>query len=470
MTRLRKTKILCTIGPATRKPDVVRELIKSGMNVARLNFSHGDHDYHRETYEIIREQSRLLGQRVAILQDLSGPKIRLGDMEENTFIETGDTMVFQGHEPIVGNCHRAFISYPKLYAEISVGERILVDDGLVEFVVESIDDKDLTVRALVGGELKSKKGVNLPGVQLSVPALTEKDHKDLAFGLELGVDLVALSFVRHPEDFIPVRQIMAKHGCRKPLIAKIEKVEALNELDDIVSFSDGIMVARGDLGVEAPLEDVPVIQKRLVRMCLEHSKPVIIATQMLESMVDSARPTRAEVSDVANSILDGTDAVMLSAETAVGRYPIRTVQVMDKIARRSELAFNHKLFEESILPTENPIEAVAKAACRVADQVQARAIVACSHSGRTVRIIARNRPKARILGLTSQPNIVQELQLSWGVTPVLVPAYSTTDELMDLAVKAAKEEGNLPPGSLVVIVAGIPIGNPTNLIRLKHLD
>ncbi|MCA9796690.1 MAG: pyruvate kinase, partial [Candidatus Eremiobacteraeota bacterium] len=317
---LRKTRIVATIGPASSSEEMIEKLLEAGMNVARLNFSHGTHEQHAEVFARLRKISDRLGKPLGILQDLCGPKIRLGEMKPDTHFTTGEVVRFVSQE-VLGDAHQAEISYDGLYREVKSGDRILIDDGLLELVVEEIDGEAVVARVKVGGPARSRKGVNLPGVALTVPALTDKDRDDLRFGLDLGVDLVALSFVRRPADLEAAREAMRDIGRRAPLIVKIEKPEALENLEEIVTRADGVMVARGDLGVEMPLEEVPLIQKKLINLCIEKARPVITATQMLESMVVSARPTRAEVNDVANAILDGTDAVMLSGETATGAYP-----------------------------------------------------------------------------------------------------------------------------------------------------
>ncbi|MGE0488289.1 MAG: pyruvate kinase [Vulcanimicrobiota bacterium] len=464
---LRKTRIVATIGPASSSEEMIEKLLEAGMNVARLNFSHGTHHQHAEVFARLRSISERLGKPLGILQDLCGPKIRLGEMKPDTHFGNGELVRFVSHE-MVGDAHQAEISYDGLFREVRVGDRILIDDGLLELVVEEIEGEAVLARVRVGGPARSRKGVNLPGVALSVPALTDKDREDLRFGLELGVDLVALSFVRRPGDLEAAREAMREAGRRVPLIVKIEKPEALLNLEEIVTRADGVMVARGDLGVEMPLEEVPLIQKKLINLCVEKARPVITATQMLESMVVSARPTRAEVNDVANAILDGTDAVMLSAETATGAYPDRAVEVMSRIAARTEESLDWLSIHKKTPPKGHAVEAVALAACEVAEEISAGAILACSSSGRTVRAISRYRPRARILGITTDPQIARRFSVSWGVTPIVVSDHQTTDELIELAMEAARQHG-VPTGQPVVIAAGVPVGSPTNMVTVRTL-
>jgi pyruvate kinase len=471
--RERKTRIVCTIGPASSDPEVMKALLSAGMNVARLNFSHGNHESHGETYRNLRAAAKELGVPLAILQDLCGPKIRLGEMEPDTVLRAGESFVLvppqpDGSKP-VGNAQQACVTYPTLAQELKPGNRVLLDDGKLELVVEGCEDGRVLTRVVEGGPLKSKKGVNLPGAVLSTPALTTKDEVDLRFGLELGVDLVALSFVRREADLDRARQIMQEVGIRRPLIAKIEKPEAIDELEEILNSADAIMVARGDLGIEVALEEVPIVQKTAIKMAVKRSKPVITATQMLETMMVEATPTRAEVTDVANAIFDGTDAVMLSGETASGLHPVLTVQTMDRIARRAEEDLNYANVLSEVAGQGKPGEAVALAACEIAEELQAKAILACTVNGTTVRRIAKYRPRAPILALTPDPDLSRQLLLSWGVTPLGVSQYTTTDELLQEAERIVSALPWLHPGDQIVIVAGMPLGAPTNFITVRTL-
>jgi pyruvate kinase len=465
---IRKTRIVCTIGPASNSEAVMEKMLLAGMNVARLNFSHGDHGSHRQNFERLRRLSAKLGKPLGILADMCGPKIRLGQVAADVLIEMGQNYTFCT-ERLTGDQHQASITYPNLPNEIEVGQRILVDDGKIEFEVTEIRDQKVITRAHNSGLLLPKKGVNLPGVALSVPSVTEKDKDDLRFALELGVDFVALSFVRRPEDLIEARQLMREFGREVPLIAKIEKLEALDNLSAIIKESDAVMIARGDLGVELPLEDVPLIQKRIIVKCKAAARPVITATQMLESMTEVYRPTRAEVNDVANAILDGTDAVMLSAETASGHYPAESVAVMHRIALKAETGLDYQGVHQVRPPRGEAPEAVALGAVEISEEVSAKAILACTRTGRTVRALSRYRPRAPILGIASEPAVLRQFSLSWGVTPIPIEDYTTTDELVAHAMSAAVAAGELRAGDRVVIVAGTPLGHRTNTVMVRTL-
>lgn len=464
----RKTRIVCTIGPASGTEPVMEKLLLAGMNVARLNFSHGNHASHRQSYERLRKVSARLNKPLAILADLCGPKIRLGQVAPGTVIEAGQTFTFVTQE-VVGDQHQASITYPNLPNEIEEGQRILVDDGKIEFLVTEVREGRVVTEAKNSGLLLSKKGVNLPGVALSVPSVTEKDKDDLRFALDLGVDFVALSFIRKPEDLSETRQLMRDLGREVPLIAKIEKLEALDHLGAVIAESDAIMIARGDLGVELPLEDVPLIQKRIIDRCKTVARPVITATQMLESMTEVYRPTRAEVNDVANAILDGTDAVMLSAETASGHFPEESVAVMHRIALKAETGLDYSAIHLLRPPRGDAPEAVAHAAVEIAEEVSAKAILACTRSGRTVRALSRFRPRAPILGIASDPAVLRTFSLNWGVTPLKIREYGSTDELVAHAMSAALTDGGLRAGDTVVIVAGTPLGHRTNTVMVRTL-
>ncbi len=469
----RKTRIVCTIGPSSQDPSTLRALLRAGMNVARLNFSHGNHETHRATYQSLREAAEGLGMHLSILMDLCGPKIRLGEVAPGVELSPGEAFILYSGPSAPkrpGDRQGATVSYPNLHAELHPGNRVLLDDGKIELRVESCGDGHVVTRVVHGGPLKSKKGVNLPGAVLSTPALTAKDEEDLRFGLELGVDLVALSFVRRAQDLDRPRAIMDELGIRRPIIAKIEKQEALQRLEEIVEAADGLMVARGDLGIEVALEEVPIVQKEAIRLCRLVTKPVITATQMLETMMVQATPTRAEVTDVANAIFDGTDAVMLSGETASGAFPVQTVQMMDRIARRAEQNLNYESVLLAVAPDGQPSEAVALAACEIAEELSARAIVACTVNGTTVRRVAKYRPRAPILALTPRAELARQLYLSWGVTPIVVEQYQDIDELLDQVQKAALRETFLAAGDSVVVVAGMPLGAATNFIMARQLQ
>ena len=464
----RRTKIVATIGPATQSEEVITELIKAGVTTFRLNFSHGDHDGHAERIKTIRKVSDILNIDIGILQDLQGPKIRLGRFKD------GPVKIFKGDKfsltPKEINCTNkiANVTYDKLLEEVSEGKRILLDDGRVEMTVENINFKEevLECRVTVGGVISNNKGVNFPDVQLSVKALTEKDKRDLIFGLQSGVDWVALSFVRNPSDMNEIKSLINEHGYSTPVVAKIEKFEAIDQIDSVLPLCDGVMVARGDLGVEMPAEEVPLLQKELIKKANTLGIPIITATQMLDSMASSPRPTRAEVSDVANAILDGTDAVMLSNETAVGDYPIEAVKTMATIARRIERDYPQKAIE-SHLPSTIP-NAISAAVSSIARQLDAAAIIPLTKSGSTAHNVSKFRPPTPILATTSERSVARRLQLVWGVTPILIESQERTSKTFSKAMQLGQELGILNQGDLVVQTAGTLTGisGSTDLIKV----
>ncbi len=468
-----RTKIVCTIGPASRSPEKLEHLIAAGMNVARLNFSHGSHEEHEEVIVRLREIAARLGRPLAILQDLAGPKIRIGEIATGTVHLQAGVRFILTTEAVPGDEHRVSITYSALPRDVRPGDTLLLNDGALELRVEETREDEIICRVVVGGPLSSHKGINVPTRSLRVPSITEKDRDDLAFGLERGVDYVALSFVRSSADVLQARRLMAERGRIVPLIAKIEKHEALAHIDEIIEVVDGIMVARGDLGVETPLEKVPLVQKMLIHKCNRAGKPVITATQMLRSMVNNPRPTRAEVTDVANAILDGTDAVMLSEETAVGKYPVEAVQMMVRIAEDAESGFPFSAWASRLEPGE-PVslpEAVSRAACALAENIRARSIITFTQSGSTARLVAKYRPRPPILAPTPLEETYRRLALIWGVIPMLSETTQTTDEMMEKAFAAARRAGLVKRGDTVVITAGVPLGIPgtTNLIKAEIL-
>ncbi len=465
-----KTKIVCTIGPSSGSESMLEQLILSGMNVARLNFSHGTHLDHSLLIQRIRSLSRQLNKPVAILQDLCGPKIRVGMLPENGIpLSAGDILTLTA-DKTDGKDGRVSVSYPDLPQEVQPGDRILLADGIMEVVVDRIEGPDIFCRVIAGGVLTSHKGLNLVTGTLHMPSLTEKDREDLAFGLGKKVDYVALSFVRRSEDILEVKAIMAHAGQDIPVIAKIEKHEAIENIDEIIRVSDGIMVARGDLGVEIPLENVPHIQKTLIQLTRKAGKPVIIATQMLRSMVDSPRPTRAEASDVANAVLDGADAIMLSEETASGMYPSESVRYMVRIATRAEkeYTYDHLL---GLVPEKDISESVAHASCILADQLDAAAIITPTRSGSTARQVSKFRPRQPVLALCPEMEVVRRLCLCWGITPIYIPNADETDDPVERAAEIALQTSRYAPGDLVVITAGHPVwvAGLTNMISVKRL-
>ncbi len=451
---MRRTKIVATIGPATDSPERLRELIAAGATTFRLNFSHGDHSEHAARITTIRQVSEELGVHIGILQDLQGPKIRLGRFVEGPItLAKGDRFSLTSRDV---TCDRtiATVTYDKLAGEVFCGNRILLDDGRVEMVVEGVDQASHTLacRVTVGGVLSNNKGVNFPDVQLSIRALTDKDKTDLAFGLQQGVDWVALSFVRNPSDLLEIKELIASHGASTPVVAKIEKFEAIDQIDDILLLCDGVMVARGDLGVEMPAEEVPLLQKELIRKANSLGIPVITATQMLDSMVSCPRPTRAEVSDVANAILDGTDAVMLSNESAVGDFPVEAVDTMATIARRIERDYPQRVID-SRMATTIP-NAICQAVSTIARNLNAAAILSLTKGGATARNVSKFRPSTPILAITSERSVARQLQLCWGVNPLLVEEQTSSTSTFSLATGMAREQGFLQDGDLVVQTAG----------------
>lgn len=468
---MKKTKIVCTIGPSTEAPEMLEGLIEAGMDMARLNFSHGTHETHGRVMELLRSVATRKGREVAILQDLCGPKIRVGEIAGGSILLVpGEELVLTSEE-IVGDSKRVSISYPNLASELAPQDRVLIDDGLMDLKVEETSPPEVRCRVITGGILYPHKGVNFPGTSLRVPSLTDKDIEDLHFGLSIGIDFVAVSFVRRSDDIVFARRIMEAAGRVVPIIAKIEKQEAVQNFEEILEVSDGIMIARGDLGVEAPVEEVPVIQKRLIRRCNEVSKPVITATQMLDSMIRNPRPTRAEVTDVSNAIIDGTDAVMLSGETASGKYPIEAVKMMARIIECTEPILPYERIFAAQTHKRNALEAISLATCEMAETLGARAILVSTSSGRTAKAISRYRPRAPILAAVSSVEVERRLLLSWGVFPIVVPHSIDSDDLMESASRSAVSSGLAGDGDLVILTAGIPGGmrGSTNMIKVHIL-
>ena len=464
----RRTKIVATIGPATQSEEIITDLIKAGVTTFRLNFSHGDHKDHQERIKTIRKVSEKLDLDIGILQDLQGPKIRLGRFKDGPVkVKKGDKFSLTSNEV---ECTKSIanVTYNKLAQEVTSGKRILLDDGKIEMIVEHVDigNNLLECKVTVGGVLSNNKGVNFPDVQLSVKALTDKDIEDLEFGLTAGVDWIALSFVRNPSDINEIKNLINKNGHSIPVVAKIEKFEAIDQIDSILPLCDGVMVARGDLGVEMPAEEVPLLQKELIRKANTLGIPIITATQMLDSMASNPRPTRAEVSDVANAILDGTDAVMLSNETAVGDYPVEAVETMATIARRIERDYPLKAIE-SHLPSTIP-NAISAAVSNIARQLDAGAIIPLTKSGSTARNVSKFRPPTPILATTTERSVARRLQLVWGVTPLLVKNDDRTAKTFSIAMQIAQELGILKQGDLVVQTAGTLTGisGSTDLIKV----
>ncbi|MBA3060566.1 MAG: pyruvate kinase [Nitrospirae bacterium] len=469
----RKTKIVCTIGPASSRRETIRSLIRNGMDVARLNFSHGDHVTYKKIAGLIRDESRNLKKAVAILQDLQGIKIRVGLVSNGSVELKKGAEIFLHSGNDVSNDKHIFISYPALRKDIKTGDRILFDDGLIQANVTGKIRDGLRVKIVEGGVLRDKKGVNLPHVKTTLPSFTDKDKNDLSFGLTIGVDYAALSFVRSASDVRVVKEWLKKRHTSLPLIAKIEKPEAIDDIDSILDEADGIMIARGDLGVEISPEEVPIIQKMLISKANEKGKLVITATQMLESMTEHSRPTRAEATDVANAVIDGSDALMLSAETATGKYPVNVVKMMDRIIRytESQPLARHDYSGFAMLFSDFS-GAVAEAACTAAGDIHAKAIVAFTQSGFTARLVSKFRPEVPIIGVTPYDNVKRRMSLYWGVTPMLISHVSNTDNMIQkvekllICSKIAKKTDN------IVITAGSPLmkRGTTNLIKLHRIS
>ncbi|MDH2455896.1 pyruvate kinase [Corynebacterium bovis] len=464
----RRTKIVCTLGPAVASKENIRGLVDAGMNVARLNFSHGDHADHEQNYRWVREASEETGTAVGILADLQGPKIRLGRFVDGATVwETGETVRITV-EDVKGTHDRVSTTYKGLARDARPGDRLLVDDGKVGLVCREVDGDDVVCEVVEGGPVSNNKGVSLPGMNISVPALSEKDIDDLRFALKLGVDFIALSFVRSPADVELVHEVMDEVGRRVPVIAKLEKPEAVDALEPIILAFDAVMVARGDLGVEVPLEEVPLVQKRAVQIARENAKPVIVATQMLDSMIENSRPTRAEASDVANAVLDGADAVMLSGETSVGKHPVTTVETMARIVTAAEI--DGEVPPLSHMPrTKRGV--ISYAAKDIGERLNARALVAFTSSGDTAKRVARLRSRLPLLVFTPHPEVRSQLSLTWGAETYLTETVDTTDAIISEVDRVLLDEGRFRRDDMMVVVAGTPPGiqGNTNMIHVHLL-
>jgi pyruvate kinase len=462
----RRTKIVATIGPASASREMLAALARAGVDAFRMNFSHGTHDQHADAAHAVREVQSELQKALALIADLQGPKLRIGELDAPRVLLKGDEVDIVGEEHAVDS---ELPVAPAVIGEVlRPGHDVLIDDGLVRLSVEEVHEGRARCRVVVGGEVKAHKGVNLPGVPVPIPSLTKKDLDDLSFAIGLGVDFVALSFVRAAADVRDLQAIIRQHGSAARVIAKIEKAEAVDVLDEVLSEADAVMVARGDLGVEIGAATVPLLQKRIIRRCLEVGKPVITATQMLESMIEHAEPTRAEASDVANAILDGTSAVMLSAETAAGAYPVEAVQTMDRIARAVEpsMDYRHQMPEPEEGSTVG--RAMSNAACDLAEALRARAILVPTFTGRTASAVARLRPRRPIVGLSHHRTALQQMALEWGVTPVLMPETENVEDLWTRSLEAARSAGAVGAGDRVVLTAGTAVNLPgsTNVIKV----
>ena len=467
---MRRAKIVCTLGPATSSPEQVRALVDAGMDVARLNLSHGDHAVHEETLALIRQAAADSGRGVGVLADLQGPKIRLGRFATGPVLLERDRSFVITTEDVPGDENACSTTYDGLAEDVEVGDRILVDDGRVSLDVTTVDGPRVTTRVVEGGMVSDNKGINLPGTEVSVPALSEKDLADLRWALRHGVDMIALSFVRRATDADLVRAIMDEEDVKVPVLAKIEKPQAVERLQEIIAAFDGIMVARGDLGVELPLEQVPIVQKRAVAIARRSAKPVIVATQMLDSMISASRPTRAETSDVANAVLDGADALMLSGETSVGKYPIETVRTMASIIDHTEEEALDAI-APMLSPPRSQSGSITRAAAEVGGVVNAAYLVAFTTSGGSARRMSRLRSRIPLLAFTPEEKVRNQLALSWGVETFLVPFVIHTDEMVEQVEKSLLDAGRGKVGDLVVIVAGSPPGitGTTNAMRVHRI-
>lgn len=466
-----KTKVIATVGPASNNKETLKELILKGADVFRLNFSHGTHEDHAKVIGYIRELNKELGTFVSILQDLQGPKIRLNLVEEGTEIKGGDTLVISTKK-VVGNAKKVSTTYQNLPNDVKPGENILIDDGKIELKVESIKGGDVTTSIVHGGALKSKKGINLPSSNVSAPSLTPKDLEDLAFGIENDVDWIALSFVRDPLDIVDLKIRIETAGKDIRVVAKIEKPEAVQKIDAIIEATDAVMVARGDLGVEIEMEDVPMIQKRIIKKCNNAAKPVIVATQMLESMIENARPTRAETNDVANAVIDGADTVMLSAETAAGKFPVLAVQSMTRIIKSVEANYQSIFFKYAEPNHESPNfypSSLIQSSVRLSFETKAEVIAGMTWSGFTAWKLSANRPKANIFIFTGNKKLLTIMNLIWGVRGYLFDSYTSTDETMAQVEKILKKDGYLTKGDAYITMASMPIAQKyrTNMMKLK---
>ena len=466
---LKKTKIVCTLGPSSNTPEIIEKMIKAGMNVARFNFSHGSHEEHKQRIDMVRAASQKLGIPVALLLDTKGPEIRLGKFKNGSIMmEAGKDFTLTARD-IEGDETIASMNYKELPQDVKAGDHILLSDGLVNLEVVSVDGEDIHTKILNSGKMSDRKRVAVPGIAINLPAVSETDAADIEFGCRMNMDWIAASFIQRGKDVLTIRKILEKHDSHMKIISKIECQAAVNNIDDIIKMSDGIMVARGDLGVEVPAEEVPMLQKVLIHKCQAAGKPVITATQMLESMCNNPRPTRAETSDVANAILDGTDAIMLSGETAGGLYPVEAVETMARVATFTESNFTPKSYEDVDAESATTTESIGKAVVKIAKDLHAAAIIASTERGGTAQMISKFRPACPIVAVSPHEAIVRRLQLNWGVQAVTGKEASDTDAVVDNAIFAALDNDLIKAGDLVVLTAGVPVAKAgsTNMIRVQ---
>ena len=469
---MRKTKIVCTLGPATDNEDVLRQMMLAGMNVARCNFSHATYDEHKKRMDMIKKLRKEVGQPVAILLDTKGPEVRVKNFKDGRVtLEDGQLFTLTDDE-VEGTKDKVSVTYNRLYEDLEVGMRVLIDDGLIEMQVEQVDRTNIVCRVINGGTVSNHKGVNVPDVDLSMPYISDKDREDILFGISQDVDFIAASFVQKKEDILQLRRLLEKNGGSDiKIIAKIENAQGVTNIDDIIEVSDGIMVARGDMGVEIPYEEVPVIQKKIIKKVYRTGKQVITATQMLESMIKNPRPTRAETTDVANAVYDGTSAIMLSGETAAGSYPVEAVKTMVRIAKRTEQDVDYrKRFYQSARETDTDItNAICHASCTTALDLNAKAIVTVTKSGTSARMLAKYRPESDIISCATTEKVCRQLSLTWGVTPIVIKEEKEVFNLFDKAIQAAVKMKLLQTGDLTVIASGVPIGvsGTTNMMKVQ---
>ncbi|OFI07486.1 pyruvate kinase [Clostridium acetireducens DSM 10703] len=471
---MQKTKMIFTIGPASKNEETISKLIEAGMSASRHNFSHGTYDDHGYAINLVRRISKKYNKSIAVVLDTKGPEIRTGNFKNSKIeLREGNEFTFYCGEEVVGDENKCSITYDNLNKDVKVGDKILVDDGLLEFEVKCIKENKIICLIKNNGIISNHKGVNVPGVSISLPSLTHKDIEDLKFGCEIGVDIIAASFIRKASDVLSIRKTLEKNGGTGiQIFSKVENHEGVNNIDQIIKFSDGIMIARGDMGVEIPIEKVPIIQKEIIEKCNKVGKPVITATQMLDSMIRNPRPTRAEASDIANAIFDGTDAIMLSGETANGKYPVEAAKTMSKIAETVEQNLDYEAIfnKKRELHIQNVPNAISVATCTTASELNASAIITATQSGNTARMVSKYRPKCPIIAVTPKENVARKLALNWGVFPLLTTQKDSTDELIDTSVNIALESGYVKKGDLVVIAAGVPVNytGSTNLLKV-HL-
>ncbi len=472
---MRKTKIVCTLGPATEGEEKLGQLVDAGMNIARLNFSHGSHEEHLVRFNAVDKIRKAKGKSIGIMLDTKGPEVRLTTFENGKItLSPGDTFTLTNDQEFIGTQTKVAITYPHLHEDVSIGQRILIDDGLIELNVKEIKDGDIICTVINGGDISNKKSVNIPDVHLSLPYISEKDRSDIIFGVKTGFDFIAASFTRTAADIQAIKDILDEHGCSTiKIIAKIENAQGVENLDEILEICDGLMVARGDMGVEIPMEEVPIIQKTMIKKAYTAGKHVITATQMLDSMMKNPRPTRAEVTDVANAIYDGTSAIMLSGETAAGKYPIEAVETMAKIALRTENDINYKKryyvsSDESTMP-KDVTYGICHATCTTAYDIGAKAIVTVSQSGYTARMLSRFRAGVPIIACTPSQQTYNHLAMAWGVTPLLIKHENEYESLFNAAIESSKEAGYCEDGDIIVMTAGVPIGvaGSTNLLKVQ---